>query len=96
LYKQVIEMAQDIADQINIMRLREEGQLAEATALEKLRLERIRVHQQQQFQAETLARQRAMQEQLTALREEVAYLQSVAQAAVNAANAARAAAQSHH
>jgi dynactin complex subunit len=88
--------AQDIADQINITRLREEGQLAEAAALEKLRLQRIRLHQQQQFQAETLARQKAMQEQLAALREEVAYLQNVAQQAANAANAARAEAQSRH
>jgi len=82
--------------QVNITRLREQGQLAEATALEKLRLERIRVHQQQKFQAETLARQKAMQEQLAALRQEVEYLQILAQQAANAANAARAEAQSHH
>ena len=88
--------AQDIADQVNITRLREQGQLAEATALEKLRLERIRVHQQQKFQAETLARQKAMQKQIAALREEVEYLQILAQQAANAANAARAEAQSHH
>src|SRR6266550_5175264 len=85
--------AQDIADQVNITRLRDQGQLAEATALEKLRLERIRVHQQQKFQAETLARQKAMQEQLAALRQEVEYLQILAQQAANAANAARAEAQ---
>ena len=88
--------AQDIADQVNITRLREQGQLAEATVLEKLRLERIRVHQQQKFQAETLARQKAMQEQVAALRQEVEYLQILAQQAANAASAARAEAQSHH
>ena len=82
--------------QVNITRLREQGQLAEATALEKLRLKRIRVHQQQKFEAEPLARQKAMQEQLAALRQEVEYLQILAQQAANAANAARAEAQSHH
>ena len=82
--------AQDIADQINIMRLRREGKLAEATALERLRLERNRIHEQQKFQAEMRARQQAMEQALVALRNEVANLgiatAQAAQAARQAAN----------
>ena len=87
--------AQDIADEINIMGLRREGKLAEATALEKLRLERIRIHQQQQFQAEVRARQRAMQQELVALREEVVYLQAVARQASIDAQMAKSRAEEH-
>jgi hypothetical protein len=87
--------AQDIADEINIMGLRREGKLAEATALEKLRLERIRIHQQQQFQAEVRAPQRAMQQELVALREEVVYLQAVARQASIDAQMAKSRAEEH-
>ena len=82
--------AQDIADQTNIMRLRREGKLAEATALERLRLERNRIHEQQKSQAEMRARQEATEQALVALRTEVANLGIVtaqaAQAARQAAN----------
>jgi hypothetical protein len=84
--------AQDIADQINIMRLRRDGMLAEASALEKLRLERIRIHEQKKFQAEMRARQEATEQALVALRNEVANLEIVT---AQAAAAARAAANNH-
>ena len=85
--------AQDIADQINIMGLREKGLTTEAEALEKTRLERIRIRQEKRFQQEMIARQDEMHRQLSAqieeLRREVIY-------AAQAANAARDAAQSHY
>jgi hypothetical protein len=81
--------AQDIADEINIMRLRREGKLPDATALEQLRLERNRIHEQQKFQAEVRTRLEAIGQGLIALRNEVANLRAVtAQAAAAAQTAA--------
>ncbi len=85
--------AQDIADQINIMRLREKGLTTEAETLEKTRLERIRIRQERQFQQEMIARQNEMHRQLSAQIEE---LRQEVVAAAQAANAARNAAQQSH
>jgi hypothetical protein len=85
--------AQDLADQINIMRLREQGLKFQADTLERTRLERIRLRQQQQFQREMIARQEAIDKQIYELRREVADARAAADAARSAAEAARSAAQ---
>jgi hypothetical protein len=80
--------AQDIADQINIARLLEQGKATQADALEKLRLERRRLHEQEQYQAEMLARQQRIEAHLVALRQEVANLTVTAAQAAQAARLA--------
>jgi hypothetical protein len=88
--------AQDIADQINIMRLQEQGLKGEAENLERTRVERMRLHQQQQFQREMIARQKAIDDQISDLKQEVAAARASADAARAAADAARSEMQREH
>jgi hypothetical protein len=83
--------AQDIADQINIMRLRKAGDAAGAEALERTRLERRRIHEQEQYQAKMLAQQDQMRRELEL---QMQQLQLQVWEAKRAADAARRAAES--